>query len=153
MKDFLNSSMPLINTLLTILNVFPIQKICKYKYYIKKLILYSIFFIFLISSYIFGCIALYFYLANYWGEVLAAFSLSLLLLIISSGFIIIDKLIRSKKKPSSHQLFSHLEKYVDHIPNSQDFVKALKKTSPSVLIIVLGTVALATYVIASKKKD
>lgn len=153
MKGSWNSSMPLINTILTILNFFPIQKIFNYKNLMRKIIVYSFFFLFSISSYVFGCISLYYYLVDYWGEVLAALSLCLFSLIISFSLLTIDKLLKSKKNKPSHLLFSHLEEGLNQIPNTQKLVKTLKKTSPKVLITVLGAVALATYIIVPKKKN
>lgn len=152
MKDWVNSSMSFINIMLNISKLIPIKSKQYCKYFLYKILLYFVSFLFLVSAYVFGCIALYNYLMPHWGETLAAFSLCLLSFIISFGLIITGMVLNSKKKKPSPQVFPLLEKSLGHFPDSQDLMKTLAKASPAVLISVLGVTAIATYIVFFKNK-
>lgn len=152
MKGLFNSSVSFIS-IKTILNFFSLSNIFNYKDFFRKIIIYSISFIFLTTAYVFGFIALYCYLLPYWGEALAAFALCLLSLIIGFSLILTGRLLKAKKKQATSPILPLLEKGLEHIPNSQDLRDVLAKASPKVLITVLGVAALATYILFSKKKD
>lgn len=153
MKDWVNTSMSFINIMLNIIKLIPLKsrRCCKYFFY--KTLLYFVSFLFLVSAYVFGCIALYYYFMPFWGETLAAFSLCLLSFMVGFGLIITGTVLNSKKKKPSPQILPLLEKSFDHLPNSQDLVKALTKASPAVLVTVLGAAAVATYIMFFKNKD
>ncbi|MBA3814186.1 MAG: hypothetical protein H0X26_06825 [Alphaproteobacteria bacterium] len=144
--------MSLINIIPMILKMFPLQKLVDYKHLIKKIILYGISSLFLISFYVFGSIALYYYLIPYWGEATAALSLCLLSLFIGIALILTARLLKVKKKPPPPQLLPLLEKSFDQMLNTKDLTKILYKASPKVLITVLGAVALGSYAVFWKKK-
>jgi len=151
MKGLFNSSVSFI-TIKMILNFFSVCNIFNYKDFFRKIVIYSISFLFLTTGYVFGFMALYCYLLPYWGEALAAFALCLLSLIIGFSFILMGRLLKSKKKQATSQILPLLEKGLDHIPNSQDLKDVLAQSSPKVLVTVLGVVALATYMVYLKKK-
>lgn len=145
--------MSLINMIAMVVKLSPIQKSYNYKHFFMRIILYIISFLILISAYVFGAIALYYCLLPYYGQVAAAFVLCLLSLFMSLGLILTAIRLKSKKKKPSHELLPFLERSLDHLPNSEDLVKALRKASPTVLLTVFGAVAVAAYIMFSKKKD
>lgn len=143
--------MSLVNIIVTILKFFPVQECIQYKQFIRKIIIYSVSFVFLIGSFITGYIALYYYLVPHWGEALAALSLCLLSLIVSMTLILTAKLLKPKKKQASSQVFPFFEKSLDQVLNTQDLTNTLKKASPKVLVAVMGAAAMASYIVFIKK--
>lgn len=152
MKGSESSYMPLIKTILMTIQLVPLHKVFNYKKIIKNIIIYCISFVFLISAYVFSCIALYSYILPYWGAVLSALSLCLLGLIIGLGLLVGNKILKPRKREPSSALLSLLEKALCQIPNAQDITKTLAKLSPGALITLLGVVAIASCIMCSKEK-
>lgn len=153
MKTRLSTFISLINIISSIINALPLQRSSKYKHFIKKTIIYFFSIFFLINGYIFGSIALYYYLLPYWGESLSALSLCLLFIVMSFTFVIAGKLLKSKDNQSPLPLSSLVEKSLHHIPNFQEFTKIVAQASPKVLLTILGIIVVATCTAFCKKKD
>ena len=151
MNKIIKLLLPIIKIIVVVAQNLATQK--SYRNLIKKLLSYGGAIFFLISSYIFACIALYYFLLPYCGEALAALSICLLFLIISFGLIMIGRGSKPQKKDSSPLLLSHLENYFGSMPDSQDLMKALKKASPQILATVLGGLAITAVVKIFKKKE
>lgn len=153
MKNFLKPLLSIANIASLSLKIFPIKSFFDYKFFIRKVILYSVSFVLLITAYVFSCLGLYYFLLPYGGETLAAFALCLLFLILSGGLVLTVRLLKSKKKQSSSQPYPFVENNLKHIPSSQEFTQLLMKASPAILVILLGVAAVATYVMLPGKKE
>lgn len=140
----------LIKIIPIILKILPTQKCLNYKVIIKKIIGYSVAFFFFISSYVFGCMTLFYYLTPHWGEPLSAFFLCILSLGIGFGFVIAATTLKKPKKNDVlHDALPALYKAV----HSQDMQKLLAKASPAFLIMALGVIALGAYAVSRKRKQ
>lgn len=142
---------PLIRIMVVVAQNLAMKK--NYKHLIKKLLSYGVAVFFLISSYIFACISVYYFLLPYCGEALAALALCLLFLILSFGFIMIGKRSEALKKEPCAPLLSDLENYLECVPAAEELMKTLKKASPQILIMALGGLAITAVVKILKKKN
>jgi len=149
MKRLFNLLISLMNMIPIIINLFPRQEGYNFKSLARKTISYAISFVFLVSAYVFGCIALYSYLLPYWGAPLSALFLCLFGLILSLGLILGNRLVKAKKSKPSPNL---IEQALGEVPNFQDLSKILMKTSPKVLLTVMGAVALTAYMVILRKR-
>jgi len=150
MKCVLNSLMPILKIILMVADLLPTKEIFHFKKLKKKIILYLVSFFFLVSAFVFGCMALYTYLSSNWGEALSALFICLLFLIITLGLIVKIKLLGSKKNKGLSPQGSLFEKAADTILN-KDLGNFLKEASPQILIAVMGVVAVSTYAMFCKK--
>ena len=152
MKNWLISSMSFVNIILSLVKMLPAQSRINFKNFFYKILLYCGAGFILISTYVFGSMALYFYLVPHCGRALAALTLCLLSLLISLGLIITGRLLKTKKRKPPPQALPMFEKSLSSLPNSQDLVKALMKAPPAVLVPVMGAVVAAAYFVFFKKK-
>lgn len=155
MKEILNSSISILNTLMGIIKFIPIKLYFNYKIIIKKIVFYVIALIFLITAFVFGTIALYNTVILYLGAAWAAFALFLLSLVIGIGLILSTKFLKPKKRHIEPPSFPALEECFGQILKAQDLAKTFKKASPQALITVtvLGIAALASYVVFKKTQE
>lgn len=125
----------------------------RYQLVMKKIISYGGAIFFIITAYIFACIALYSYLWPHIGEALAALSICILFLIISFGFMMLGRRSKFVKKVPPSSLRSGLEPYLESVPESQELLRALRKASPEILVTVLGGIAITALIKYFKKRE
>ena len=152
MKNWLNSTMSFVNIALNLLKMLPAQSRINFKNFFYKIILYFIAFLVLISTYVFGAMALYYFLVPCCGQGLAALYLCLLSLFISLSLILTGIRLKSKNKKPPPQALPFFEKSLDYLPTTHDVVKTVMKAPAAVLLPVIGAVVAATYFIFFKRK-
>lgn len=149
MNKFITLLLPAVKILGTVVQGHVMQK--SYKHLIKKLLSYAGAVFFIISAYIFACMALYSFLWPHVGEALAALSICFLFLILGLGFMIMARKTKAQREVPSPPKFSNLENYLDFVPDSQELMRGLKKASPQILATVLGGLAITALVKIFKK--
>jgi len=149
MNKLITLLLPAVKILGTVVQSRVMQK--SYKHLIKKIVSYSGAVFFIISAYIFACMALYSFLWPYVGEALAALSICFLFLILGLGFMIMGRKTKAQTQVPPPSKFSDLEHYLDFVPDSQELMKVLKKASPQILATVLGGLAITALVKIFKK--
>lgn len=151
MNKFITVLLPVVKMLSMVIQNLAMQK--SYKHLIKKLVSYAGAAFFIISAYIFACMALYSFLLPYVGEALAALSICFLFLVLGLGCMIMGRKTKAQKEVPSPPRLSNLEQYLDFVPESQEVLRALKKASPQILATVLGGLAITALVKIFKKSE
>lgn len=108
--------------------------------------------LFLIAGSGLSCIALYHYLAFYWGETFSLWGLCIVFFILSFILYGVGRFLKPKKNPAS-EIILQLEETLDQFPSYDLIKKVCSVIPPKALMGLFATVALITYVTRSEKKD